>query len=83
MIYKPKYNPRRDIKKVEPDAALDLKNAFATNTVPSNLEGAQGSYNGVDDPSGIMRITDPIDAAMKERYIKDYKKPTPPADPKP
>lgn len=76
MVYSCKYNPITDLKKVSPTGALDLKAAFANNSIPANLDAKAGSYNMIDDPAAIAgRITDNIDAAMAEKSISGYKAP--------
>lgn len=72
--YRPKYNSARDIKKVNPIGALDLKSAFANNAIPSNLAVSDGKYNGVDNPDGIAtRVRNRIDAEVLDKSIRDYK----------
>lgn len=74
--YSCKYNPRTDFKKVSPTGALDLKSAYSNNAIPANLQSSEAKFNGIDDPASISgRVSDPIDAAMQERQIRDYKPP--------
>lgn len=76
MIQSCSYEPKRDIAKVSPNGALDLKEAFKNNAVPANLQANEGRFNGVDNPESIdSRVTDKIDAEVKIKQIRDYKEP--------
>lgn len=76
MVCVCKYNPKRDLKKVSPIGALDLKSAFVNNAIPADLQTSETRYNGIDDPSSIAgRPRDMIDSYMLEKQIKDYKAP--------
>lgn len=71
-----KFDPKRDIKKVVPNGALDLKAAFANNAVPATLQSSESAYNQIDDPSSIAgRVKDRIDAEVAAKNIRDYKAP--------
>lgn len=73
-IYKIEYNPARDIQKVAPNGALDLKEAFANNSIPSDLMTQDSKFNGIDDPISIGgRVTDMIDAEVMDNAIRNYK----------
>lgn len=75
-VYSCKYDPVRDLKKVSPTGALDLKAAFANNAVPANLESTDSKFNGIEDPASIStRVVDPIDAAVLEKSVRSYKAP--------
>lgn len=70
------FDPKRDIAKVSPNGALDLKESFKNNAVPANLQANEGKFNGIDDPSSISgRISDKIDAEMQIKQIREYKVP--------
>lgn len=76
MVQSCKYNPKRDLKKVSPIGALDLKTAFANNAIPANLQTSEGKFNGIDDPASIAgRPKDLIDSYVIEHQIKGYKAP--------
>lgn len=71
-----RYNPKKDIKRVSPTGALDLKAAFANNAIPSDLQVTEAKFNGIDDPSAIAgRVKNTIDAEVMQRSIRDYKPP--------
>lgn len=72
----PAYNPNKDIKAVSPTGALDLKEAFANNAIPANLEVQAAKFNGIDDPHSIVgRVKDIIDAEVMSRELSRLKKP--------
>lgn len=72
----PKYNPNKDIKHVSPVGALDLKSAFANNSIPADLQVDEGKFNGIDDPASIVgRVSDVIDAEVQSRELNRIKKP--------
>lgn len=74
MIYSCRYNPGKDIQAVSPTGALDLKEAFANNAIPADLQASEGNYNGIDDPSSIgTRVTDRLDAEILDRAFKSFK----------
>lgn len=73
MLYKCKFNPSRDLKKVVPNACLDLAAAFANNAIPSVLAVDEGAFNEIDEPESIAgRVRDRIDAEVIDRQIKGY-----------
>lgn len=71
------FNPAVDKKAVEPFGFIDLKQALATSTVPSQLPDADVDYNGVEDPKSILgRPRDVFDAMAMESSINSYVPPT-------
>lgn len=44
---------------------IDLRVAYATGEVPSDLEGVEGNFNGIDDPNSIMGTPDDVFSAMR------------------
>lgn len=75
----PRYNPRTDIKKVSPNGALDLKEAFANNVIPADLAIQEAKFNNIDDPASIVgRVKDTIDAEVMSRELSRMKVPEKP-----
>lgn len=76
MFYECHYNPLTDVKKVSPDGALDLKDAFANGSIPADLSVQDAKFNGIEDPSAIVgRPRDAIDAEVMSRELSRLKKP--------
>lgn len=76
MIYRCKYDPRRDVRKVSPDGALNLKQAFASNSIPADIQVKDGKFNGIDDPASIAgRPSDSIDAEVMAATARGYNPP--------
>ena len=74
----PKYKPLKDIKKVQPTGALDLKSAFANNAIPADLAVIDSKFNAIDEPRSIVgRVRDAIDAEVQSRELSRLKKPEP------
>lgn len=72
----PRYNPKTDLKKVSPNGALDLKEAFANNVIPADLAVQDAKFNNIDDPASIVgRVKDFIDAEVMSRELSRLKKP--------
>ena len=66
-----RFNPARDVVSVSQTGFIDLKNAFANNSIPSQIVGADTDYNGIDDPASILgRPTDVFEAMEMESYVK-------------
>lgn len=67
------YNPRTDLKPVEPFGFIDLKDALANSAVPSQLPDSDTDYNGIENPESILgKPTDVFDAMSMERSINDF-----------
>lgn len=74
MKYHPKYNPVKDIQKVSPLGALDLREAFANSAIPANLMVDEGDFNDIDNPDSIAtRVRDTIDAEVLDNAVRNYK----------
>lgn len=57
------YNPKRDLKPVNPEGWLDLKAAYVNGIVPGNIEINEESFNNIEDPSKIGNVPrDPFQA---------------------
>lgn len=73
--YSPKFNEKRDLRRVSPFGGLDLKQAFATNAIPSDVSADEGGYNDIEEPDAIAgRVRNSIDAEVIDRNIKAYGK---------
>lgn len=71
------YNPRTDLKPVEPFGFIDLKDALANSAVPSQLPDSDADYNGIEKPESILgKPADIFDAMSMERSINDFVPPT-------
>lgn len=76
MIYVCKYNPKKDVKRVSPNGALNLKQAYANNSIPADVRVKDGKFNGIDDPASIAgRPSDPLDAEVMASAARGYKPP--------
>ena len=74
MRYAPKYNPLKDVQKVSPLGALDLREAFANSAIPANLMVDEGDFNDIDNPDSIQtRVRDSIDAEVLDHAVRRYK----------
>lgn len=66
-----RYNPVMDLSSVSQTGFVDLKNAFANNSIPSQIVGAETDYNGIEDPASILgRPSDVFEAMVMESYVK-------------
>ena len=66
-----KFNPIKDISPVSQTGFVDLKNAFANNSIPSQIVGAETDYNGIEEPSSILgRPSDVFEAMEMETYVR-------------
>lgn len=54
-----------NIASVEQYGYVDLRVAYANASVPSTLEGVEGSFNGIDDPKSILGMPDDVFSAMR------------------
>lgn len=69
------FNPEKDLKEVEPFGYIDLKQAFETSTVPSQLPDSDVDYNGIEEPESILgKPRDVFDAMHMEAAINNYGK---------
>lgn len=70
-----KYDPSRDIEKVSPFGAIDLCQAFVTGKIPSQIEGSETEYNGMDDPAAILgKPEDVFEAERMVSHINNFSK---------
>lgn len=68
MIVRCRYDSKRDIKHVSPTGYLNLKDAFANNSIPAGLQVKDSHFNGISDPDAVgTRATDAIDAEVISR----------------
>lgn len=66
-----RFNPSKDVSPVSQTGFIDLKNAFANNSIPSQVVGAESDYNGIDEPASILgRPSDVFEAMEMESHIK-------------
>lgn len=71
-----KFDPVKDIQAVEQTGWVDLAKANAMNSIPAQLQAADLSYNGVEDPNSIAgRPSDLFEAAQAHKAIVGYKPP--------
>lgn len=49
-----KYNPECDLQAVEQFGFIDLRDAWSTHTIPSNIDEVDVAYNEIEDPSAIL-----------------------------
>lgn len=69
------FNPDKDLKPVEQTGYIDLVSAYDTGTVPSNLEGSDEDYNGMDAPDMVLgKPGDIFEAYRMREYIDNYSK---------
>lgn len=74
MIQECKYNPERDIQKVDPTGYIDLVKANQTGSVPASIQADESRFNGIDDPASIgFRPRDQFEAMQANRAIVGYK----------
>lgn len=48
------YNPRTDLRDVDNGAIIDINDILRTGVVPSTINFAPMSFNGIDEPSSII-----------------------------
>lgn len=71
-----KFDPKRDIQRVEQCGWIDLAKANSMNAIPANLQGSELSFNCIDDPNSIAgRPADIFEAGQAAKSIVDYKPP--------
>lgn len=69
------FNPMTDFHPVEQSGYIDLVQALNTGSVPSNLEGSDEDYNGMDMPDMILGKPEDVFEAFRMRdYIDSYSK---------
>lgn len=73
MIQEFKINPieplSQDFVEVSQFGYIDLRVALSTGEVPSDLQGVEGSYNDIDEPSSIIGKPDDVFAAMRAKEV--------------
>lgn len=68
-----RYNPVKDCSPVSQTGFIDLKKAFANNSIPSQIVGQDTDYNGIEEPGSILgRPFDIFEAMEMESYVKSY-----------
>ena len=71
-----KYDPIRDIQKVDITGFVDLVHANASNSVPANIVADETKFNEIDDPNSIAgRPSDVFDAMQMNKSVLSYKAP--------
>lgn len=55
----------KNIAVVDQVGFIDLRVASATGEVPSDLEGVEGQFNGIEDPKSIIGRPDDVFSAMR------------------
>lgn len=71
-----KYNPSRDLKKVDQTGYVDLTAANAESTIPTGIPLSEARYNGIEDPNSIgFRPGDQFEAVQASKVIAGYKAP--------
>lgn len=71
-----KYNPEKDIRKVNPLAGVDLAAVYESGNMPAEVQIAESRYNQINDPDSIMgRPADAFEAAHLQETISSYKPP--------
>lgn len=50
---------------VEQSGYIDLRVSSASGVVPADLEGTEGSFNGIDDPASILGMPDDQFSAIR------------------
>lgn len=70
------YCAARDVAPVQPFGYVNLCQALANGSVPSDISDVEENYNGIDDPASILgKPSDVFDAAHMRESISSYKKP--------
>lgn len=70
------FNPIRDVEAVNPFGAVDLCNAYASGSLPSNVAATEERFNGIDDPRSIgFRPSDEFELAQANTAIVGYNPP--------
>lgn len=68
MRHSNKFNPKRDLSPVAQYGYVDLREAFLTNTIPSQMEGDDTQFNDIEDPGQILGM--PKDIFEGFRMVK-------------
>lgn len=72
MVCVCRFDPNRDIKKVDQFGFVDLNECLANGEVPSVIADSEDQYNCIDDPAEILgKPADVFDAYRMGDYIKE------------
>ena len=72
MVCVCRFDPNRDIKKVDQFGFVDLNECLANGEVPSEIADSEDQYNGIEDPAEILgKPADVFDAYRMGDYIKE------------
>lgn len=67
------FDPIRDLLAVEPFGSIDLKDALANGSIPSQLPDSETAYNGIEDPTAILgKPRDVFEAMSMESQINSF-----------
>ena len=61
------YNEVCDMAAVEPFGFIDLRKVYETHSLPTNIDGEDVAYNGIEDPSAILGKPSDIFEAYRMR----------------
>lgn len=61
------YNEVCDMAAVEPFGFIDLRKVYVTHSLPTNIDGEDVAYNGIEDPSAILGKPSDIFEAYRMR----------------
>lgn len=65
-----KFDPVRDVRDVDTGCIIDINDILRTGVVPSSINSAPLSYNGIEDPTTIIgRPSDTFDALRMNEQI--------------
>ncbi len=65
-----KFDSLRDIRDIDTGCIIDINDILRTGVVPSSINSAPMSYNGIDDPTTIIgRPSDTFDALRMNEQI--------------
>jgi len=76
MKCKCKFNPIKDLEAVNPFGSVDLCQAYASGSLPSDVAATEEKFNGIDDPNSIaFRPSDQFELAQANTAIVGYQPP--------
>ena len=78
IVYDTPFDPARDITPVDQYGFIDMKTAFDSSIVPSQLPESDSDYNGIDDPSDIVgKPRDIFEAIDSQKAVEFSAAPAP------
>lgn len=71
------YDPLKDVSEVSQTGFVDLNTCWKNNSIPSDIDIDEDSFDGVDNPASLLsNPKDVFDMALQRETIGNYKAPS-------